>query len=206
MGKVRHRKRINKRKCQVCKEYYFPDFRNVRHQKTCSKRECRKARRAASQHKWSRKPENRDYWKGPHHVKRVQNWRKQNPGYGAKTKPRKPPSSLQDDCFPELAHNKEDTSLIMNPPLQDLLIEQHALIVGLISLISGSTLQDDIGQQTREILQRGQDVLGTVNRVPGALTKHREDSNEDKQTSPVSGTAPPGSRTFQLAGPSPGPG
>ena len=193
MGKVRHRKRINKRKCRVCKEYYFPDFRNVRHQKTCSKAECRTARCAASQRKWSRKPENRDYWKGANHVKRVQLWRKQNPGYRAQTKPRKRPSLLQDDCFPEPAHNKEDAALIVDPALQDLLIEQRALIVGLISLISGSTLQDDIGQQTRQILQRGQDVLGTTNRLPGALIKHQEDSNEDKQTSTASGMAPPGS-------------
>ena len=193
MGKVRNRKRINKRKCQVCKEYYCPDFRNVRHQKTCPKAECRKARCAASQRKWSRKPENRDYWKGPNHVKRVQQWRKQNPGYRAQTKPRKRSSPLQDDCFLETAHNKEDAALIVNPALQDLLIEQHALLVGLISLISGSTLQDDIGQQTREILQRGQDVLGTTNRLPGALTNDQKDSNEDKQTSTASGTAPPGS-------------
>ena len=193
MGKVRHRKRINKRKCQVCKEYYLPDFRNSHHQKTCAKAECRKVRCAASQSKWSRKPENRDYWKGPNHVKRVQHWRKQNPGYRAQTKPRKRPSPLQDDCFPEPAHNKEDAALIVDPALQDLLIEQSALIVGLISLISGSTLQDDIGQQTRQILQRGQDVLGTTNRLPGALIKHQEDSNEDKQTSIASGTAPPGS-------------
>jgi len=75
-------KRIKKRRCAHCSVFFRPDPRNARHQKFCSKPECRKASKTVSQRRWRQKEENRHYFQSPDHVRRVQYWRKQHPGYG----------------------------------------------------------------------------------------------------------------------------
>jgi len=44
--------------------------------------------------------------------------------------------------------------------LQDLCSMQTPLLVGLISMLGGSTLQDDIALTTRQLVAKGQDILG----------------------------------------------
>jgi hypothetical protein len=61
-----------KRKCLCCEEIFQPDPRNRHHQRYCSKPACQRASHAASQRRWLNKPENRDYFRGPIHVARVQ--------------------------------------------------------------------------------------------------------------------------------------
>jgi hypothetical protein len=73
--------RIKKRRCVHCSVFFRPDPRNARHQKYCSNPECRKASKAASQRRWLQREENRHYFQGPDHVRRVQEWRRENPGY-----------------------------------------------------------------------------------------------------------------------------
>ncbi len=74
-------KRQRRKKCKNCKELFHPDSRNVRHQQFCGKSECRQASKRQSQARWHRKPENRDYFRGPAHVERVREWRAAHPGY-----------------------------------------------------------------------------------------------------------------------------
>ena len=73
--------RIRKPKCRHCKTLFDPDRRNLRHQTYCSEPACRKASKSASQRRWLNKSENQDYFRGPAHVKRVQEWRLAHPGY-----------------------------------------------------------------------------------------------------------------------------
>ena len=63
---------IKRKKCRHCKSLFIADPRNRNRQKYCRLPECRKASKAASQRKWLAKPENRDYFKGPYQVQRVQ--------------------------------------------------------------------------------------------------------------------------------------
>ena len=70
-----------KRKCQYCRGFFTPDYRNVGRQRYCSKPPCKHASKAASQRRWQQKPENHDYFRGPDHVHRVQLWRQAHPGY-----------------------------------------------------------------------------------------------------------------------------
>ena len=53
---------------------------------TAAKPGCRKASKADSQRRWLQKPENRDYFRGPEHVQRVQRWREAHPGYWRRAK------------------------------------------------------------------------------------------------------------------------
>ena len=55
-------KRIRKRQCQCCKDFFFPDYRNLNRQHFCGKPECRQASKSASQKRWLKK--NPDYFKG----------------------------------------------------------------------------------------------------------------------------------------------
>ena len=43
--------------------------------------------------------------------------------------------------------------------LQEVLLMQPAVMVGLISTMSGSALQEDIAATTRALLRKGQDIL-----------------------------------------------
>jgi len=126
-------KRIQKKKCRHCRRLFVPDPRNRDRQSYCSRSPCRKASKAASQKRWLNKPENKGYFKGPEHVKRVREWRKINPGYWKWSKPR--------------------------IALQDLLMTQPPVIIGLISNFIGSLLQDDIANTLFAMQQSGQDIL-----------------------------------------------
>jgi hypothetical protein len=113
---------------------FTPDARNATRQRYCSKPACRKQSKADSQRRWLQKPENRDYFYGAEHVLRVQRWRAAHPGYWRRAK-RSPVA------------------------LQDLLILQPAVMVGLIAQLTGFALQDDIARAARRMQQLGNDIL-----------------------------------------------
>ena len=69
------------KKCRCCKKWFEPDPRTWFHQQYCTRAVCRKASKIASQKQWLAKPENRDHWRGPAQVERVQEWRRANPDY-----------------------------------------------------------------------------------------------------------------------------
>lgn len=96
--------RIKKEKCRHCRGLVVPDPRSRDRQKYCSKRPCRKASKSASQKRWLGKRGNRDYFKDPENVERVREWRKKNPGYWKRSKPK---MGLQDPLNLEHAENVE---------------------------------------------------------------------------------------------------
>lgn len=84
-------------------------------------------------------------------MQRVRAWREQHPGY---------------------SRRRRRTRSVA---LQDRLIAQSPLLVGLISHLVGSALQDDIAAITRQLHSRGRAVMGMG--VPGpayAKTNHPE--------------------------------
>lgn len=179
--------RKSKRKCLCCRDWFLHDYRNRKRQQYCAKSECRTASKTASQKRWIRKPENRNHFKGAFNVHRVQAWRKENPGYWRKK------SALQDNCTSELVKNKEENSNNVsserqNPlPLQDSWIMQDPGIIGLISMLTGSTLQDNIEKNARHCIQLGLDILSAQPNFNG--DKHANQKNHPpRPTSPSAGT------------------
>jgi hypothetical protein len=143
-----------------CEEFFRPDPRNGRHQRYCSKPACRRASHAASQRRWLSKPENRDYFRGPIHVARVQAWRCAHPGYGARAR-RHEGLALQEDCRAQAV----DSSLqCAGLTLQEISRAQPLVLLGLIAHFTDSALQEDIAAASRRLIELGQDVLG--GRVP----------------------------------------
>jgi len=149
-----------KKKCRHCRQLFVPDHRNRGKQDYCEKAPCRKASKAASQKKWLSKPENKDYFRGPDNIERVQQWRKNNLEYWKRTNRS---TALQDHLAPQPTENKEDNSQIDTQPkkhaLQDLLMAQSPVIIGLISNLTGSALQDDIANTLLRMQQFGQEIL-----------------------------------------------
>ena len=157
-------------KCLFCGALFRADGRNAHHQKYCSAPACRKASKAASQRAWLAKPENHDYFRGPDNVQRVQAWRAGHPGYG-----RRAPGEQQEapvapqmvetapalqDLYPVQAiETKAFSKDILLSPLQDLLRDQPAVLIGFIAHFTGSALQEDIARSTRRLLELGHDIL-----------------------------------------------
>jgi hypothetical protein len=148
---------ITRNKCCHCKELFLPDARNFSRQRYCDKPGCRKASKADSQRRWLQKEENRDYFRGPEHVARVQRWRAAHPGYWRKSKAGR--VALQDPLIAQAPVNKPQSDISDQVALQDLLIVQPAVLVGLIAQLTGSALQDDIASATRRMQQLGNDIL-----------------------------------------------
>jgi len=150
---------IRKRKCLHCKNFYRPDPRSLQRQKFCSKQDCKKASKKASQRRWLAKKENKDYFKGPENVARVQRWRKRHPGYWRRI-PTVNENALQDECSAQPANSQEIIDDIIPVALQDVSLSQSALLVGLIAKLSGFALQDEIAEFIRNIQAYGQCILG----------------------------------------------
>jgi hypothetical protein len=149
-------KKIDKKKCCHCRRLFLPDPRNRNRQRYCSRTPCRKASKAASQKKWLRKPENKDHFKGPENVERVREWRKKNPGYWKRSKPK---IALQDPLILEHTEKTGNIDQIHANGLQDFLMAQPPVIIGLISNFIGSPLQDDIAHTLLAMQQYGLDIL-----------------------------------------------
>ena len=179
------------RKCLCCKLFFDPDHRNRERQCYCSQPDCRRASKTASQAAWLAQPDNRDYFRDPVHVARVQAWRAAHPGY-SRGKRRKP-TPLQDGLPAQVADPIEESVIrgesAGTAALQDLLIapmsEPSPVLVGLIAHLFEVTLQEDIAATTRRLVQLGHDVIN-----------RRLD--EDNQTGAASGAVAPSARAVQL--------
>ncbi len=177
-----------KKKCRHCRLLFMPDHRNREKQNYCHKDPCRKASKKASQKKWLRKPENQDYFSSPDNVKRVQKWRESIPEYWKRTKRS---TALQDLLIAQPIENKENIDQKNAQPhkraLQDLLMAQSPVIIGLIYNLIGSALQDDIANTLLRMQQFGQEILFSKTQNQGGVhdckksnfkTKNSEDTQQ----------------------------
>jgi hypothetical protein len=147
--------RGERRKCKCCLKLFRPDPRNRRHQRYCSALACKAASKAASQARWLAAPENQNYFRGPIHVARVRVWRSRHPGYWRRAR------ALQDLSIAQAIDSSIEKGNFVGPPLQELLMAQPAVLIGLIAHLVGTPLQDSIVDTTHRLLRLGQDILAT---------------------------------------------
>lgn len=175
---MRQRRR---RRCLCCKELFLPDPRSRYHQRFCSRADCQKASKALSQARWRTKAGNQDYWRGGQEVERVRSWRKAHPGYWKK-EAAQGEGTLQEDCSVQTFEPEQLNLELVPAPLQEDSFTQHPLMVGLISMLTTSTLQEDIASTRRRLIARGHEILGMV---PGTRL------NPHEQKTPGSGAPAP---------------
>jgi hypothetical protein len=147
--------RGDRRKCKGCLKLFRPDPRNRRHQRYCSAPACKAASKAASQARWLAAPENQNYFRGPIHVARVRAWRSRHPGYWRRA------PALQDLSMAQTVDSSIEKGNFGGPALQELLMAQPAVLIGLIAHLVGTPLQDPIVRTTHRLLRLGQDILAT---------------------------------------------
>ena len=156
-------RRIRRRRCKNCHDLYKPDYRHLKRQKFCRKPECRAASKKHSQQKWLNKPKNRDYFSGPEHVIRVQEWRQENPGYWKRRTPSKKPSliedALQEMKSPQTLISKGSSIDLIQIPLQDLISAKNLVFIGSNTHLNKNALQDIIDTTDRKTVKLTPDLL-----------------------------------------------
>lgn len=152
----------NRRKCRCCNQFFVPDPRTTDRQRYCSKSTCRQASKAASQRRWLSKDGNGDYFRGPQAVRRVQAWRKSHPGYWRRKNPSFQATQVAEAQSVNPSQSSCNAPRGLPPALQDDCLTQDPAFVGLISMVTGSTLQEDIAATARQLLLRGRNILGLV--------------------------------------------
>lgn len=182
-------RRPTRRKCRQCNKFFVPDFRNTQRQRFCDQPECRHASKRASQRRWLGKKANRDYFRGQAQVRRVQEWRRAHPGYWRRktASPADPQTVEPQQGTPPQGSCNVPRSL--PGALQDSWLTEAPAFVGLISMVTGSTLQDDIAATSRRLILHGQNILGLKAREPNPSTTPPD---HDLQTFAPARAAPSG--------------
>lgn len=173
-------RKVIRRKCRCCRKFFTPDYRNSHHQLFCTASNCRRASKAKSQRRWLGKNGNRDYFRDPDHVQRVREWRKGHPGYWKRGEPVSEEGQVVD---PQSVNPKQRSCNVprsLPSTLQDLCLTEHPAFLGLISMVTGSTLQEDIVDTARQVLLRGKNILGLQVLEP---QQNSAPPNYDQQTS-----------------------
>jgi len=151
---------LGSRKCLHCHTFFKPTPQSKGRQKYCSAIACKKASKQASQKKWLNKAENRGYFTGQTNVQRVQQWRAKNPGYWKKARnSRDVNHALQETLTVQVTDNNKETRYPKDNALQELLIAQPVVLIGLIAHLTGTALQDDIVSTGQKLRQLGEDFL-----------------------------------------------
>jgi hypothetical protein len=178
----------SRRKCRCCKTFFSPDPRNGHHQHYCSAPACRRASKVASQRRWRRTPFGREYFRGEKEVRRVKDWREEHPGYWKRQKPRSQRAQAADPQPVNFDQRSCNVPLIPLRTLQDFCLTQDPAFVGLISMVTGSTLQEDIAATARHLLLKGLNILGL--KIPGQPSTTTPST--DEKTSDPAGSPSPG--------------
>jgi hypothetical protein len=187
-----------RRKCRCCTKFFFPDPRNQTRQHYCSQPACRQASKAASQRRWLSKPGNRDYFRGADQVLRVKLWRQSHPGYWRTKAPSSQGTQTVESQSTNLGQTSCNVPSALPGTLQDCCLAQDSAFVGLISMVTGSTLQEDIAATTRQLLLRGRNILGCVS--PGKTQNANPTPDHDPETSPSARATASHSPKLQLGG------
>ena len=151
-----------RRKCRCCTELFVADPRTEDRQRYCSKLACRQASKAVSQRRWLSKNGNGDHFRGANEVRRVQFWRKSHPGYWKKKNPSSQGTQVIEGQIANPDQSSRNVPRALPSTLQDDCLAQNPAFVGLISMVTGSTLQEDIALTARQLLLRGRNILGCV--------------------------------------------
>jgi hypothetical protein len=139
------------------------------------------------------KPENSEAFRGWANVERVRQWRAKNPGYWKRSA--KAQGTLQELVPTQVAQSKEVAEKTSRPPLQDFVASQDPLLLGLISHLIDSPLQESVEQAALRLLEKGRNILDMRSGV-----KSKGNAYADKETSAVCGAAPKSPAAVQLDG------
>jgi hypothetical protein len=117
----------------------------------------------------------------------VRQWRKANPGYRRKKKSAGV-DVQQDSCGKQGVEDVEVVGSDKSDVLQDVCLPQPALLVGIISIMTGCGQQEDIAASARSFLARGEDILRMGR---GSLPLRRYENQTRSVPAATAASAPP---------------
>lgn len=139
--------------CAHCGHRFHINPRVGHRHRYCAKPECRRISRARARKRWLKKNGGRKYFDGDANADRVRNWRKQNPRYWRRE------ARVQMAKSKQYVLTKRLAAALRFVALQDSIDTHLALKIGMISHLSGATLQDTIAMELRRLMLRGHAIL-----------------------------------------------
>lgn len=118
---------------------------------------------------WLARPENAHYWRdNPKSKKRVREWRKKNPDYWKRAM-RRSGSTLPEEMRAKTTGQNRASGALDERPLPEQRWREDPVIMGIIGVITGCTLPEQIAQAYRDVVAKGREILGTqkATRVAG---------------------------------------
>ena len=141
--------RVNHGKCAHCGQKFTVNPRLGKRHRYCGHAECRRMAKADSQRRWLSKPENDGYFKGAGNALRVRLWRAANP---------RPKASNSQRVVQRLTTPRLSAAL-KACGVQDLSERQLALMLGVLSTLARTSVQEAIARKIRQLMFAGYAVL-----------------------------------------------
>lgn len=141
------------RRCAHCGDRFIVNPRVGARHRFCGKPICARASKQAAQRKWLRKNGDHDYFAGKPAALRVRRWRQETPKYwNGETRVLAAKASTG-------TLTRRLAAALRFVTLQDTIDTRVALLVGIISHLTGATLQDAIASALRKLILRGNVIL-----------------------------------------------
>ena len=141
------------RLCAHCGHRFNINPRVGSRHRYCTKPDCVRISRATARKRWLRKNGGRRYFDRTDNTERVRTWRNKHPGYWRRE------SRVQRSRHHKFKLTKRLATALRYVALQDSIDTHLALKIGLISALSGATLQDAIAKELRRLMLRGHAIL-----------------------------------------------
>lgn len=139
--------------CAHCGHRFIVNPRVGPRHKFCGKPACKHASKASARKRWLRKNGGRKYFGGKQNIERVRLWRQRNPRYWRRN------TRMRRSGLNGFMLTKRLASMLRLVALQDTIDTNLALKIGIISHLSGATLQDTIAKELRRLMLRGHAIL-----------------------------------------------
>lgn len=139
--------------CAHCGHRFIINPRVGSRHRFCAKPDCVRASRASARRRWLRKNGGRKYFGGKENTERVRTWRHRHPRYWRRE------SRVRRSRHNKFVLTKQLSSVLRYVALQDTIDTHLALKIGIISHLSGATLQDTIAKELKRLMLRGHAIL-----------------------------------------------
>jgi hypothetical protein len=141
------------RPCAHCGDRFNINPRVGTRHRFCAKPECMRASRVHARKRWLRKNGGRKYFGGKQNTDRVRTWRNRHPRYWRRK------TRLRRVKLSGFVLTRRLSSMLRYVALQDTIDTHLALKIGIISHLSGATLQDTIAREMKRLMMRGNAIL-----------------------------------------------
>jgi len=144
------------RKCACCGGVFVVEPRLGKRHRFCALPACRRAGHARARARWLKQNGGKAYHRGRASIERVQDWRRAHPRYWRRGRKSNSANAMRSLIAKAVA------AAIGNDALQETIDMPLALVVGLVSRITKSTLHETIAKEVGRLMLRGHEILRAI--------------------------------------------